>query len=190
LISSVEATYNFGTDIVQPAGKGRTSAMKEWENYFALTGTGAVTLVGLLFVVITLGAERVKRGDEWLLQTFLTPTLVHFGVVFLIALLTLGWPEGDSLILPFGLIGIAGLAYSLSIAAQAARSNGLFSDAFLFHGGIPIVCYVGIITAAWLGVNSTRQTYLALRAVSALLLITGMRNAWAAAVDITRRNSK
>jgi hypothetical protein len=43
--------------------------MKEWENYFVLTGTGAVTLSGLLFVVITLGAERTERRDEWLLRT-------------------------------------------------------------------------------------------------------------------------
>jgi hypothetical protein len=164
--------------------------MTEWENYFVLTGTGAVTLVGLMFVVITLGAERVRFGDEWLLRTFLTPTLVHFGVVFLIALLALGGPEGDSLILSLGLIGIAGLVYSLSIAVKAARNDGPVSDPLLFHGVIPIVCYVGIIVAAWLGVNSARQLYLALRVVSALLLFTGMRNAWAAAVDITRRNSK
>jgi hypothetical protein len=163
--------------------------MKESENYFVLTGTGAVTLVGLMFVVITLGAKRAEHGDEWQLRTFLTPTLVHFGVVFLIALLALA-PEGDSLIVPFGLIGIAGLVYSLSIAVKAARNDGLFSDAWLFHGGIPIVCYVGMITAAWLAVNSTRRAYLALRAVSALLLLAGMRNAWAAAIDIARRNSK
>jgi hypothetical protein len=78
-----------------------------------MTGTdiGAVTLAGLLFVVITLGAEHAKCGDEWLLRTFLAATLVHFGVVFLIALLALDGPEGDSLILPFGLIGIAGFVY-------------------------------------------------------------------------------
>jgi len=163
--------------------------MKEWENYFVLTGTGSVTLIGLLFVVITLGAERAERGDERLLQTFLTPTLVHFGVVFLIALLALS-PEGGSLILPFGLIGVVGLVYSLGIARKAARSDGLFSDAWLFHGGIPIVCYVGIIAAAWLGVTSIRQAYLVLRVVSALLLLAGMRNAWAVAVDVARRHSK
>jgi len=122
--------------------------MKEWENYFVLTGTAAVTLIGLLFVVITLGVERAQRGDEWLLRTFVTPTLVHFGVVFVIALLALS-AEGDSLILPLGLIGAAGLIYSLSIAAKAARSDGLFSDTLLFHGGIPITCYVGIIAVAW-----------------------------------------
>jgi hypothetical protein len=44
--------------------------------------------------------------------------------------------------------------------------------------------------AAWLGVTSTRQAYLVLRAVSALLLVAGMRNASAAAADIARRNRK
>src|SRR5262249_6001595 len=44
--------------------------------------------------------------------------------------------------------------------------------------------------SAWLGVTSTRQAYLVLRAVSALLLLIGMRNAWSAAIDVVRRNSK
>jgi len=163
--------------------------MKAWENYFVLTGTAAVTLMGLLFVVITLGAERVERGDERRLRTYLTPTLVHFGVVFLIALLALS-PEGDSVIVPFGLIGVAGLLYSMNVAVKTARMDRLWSDASLFHGGIPIVCYAGIIGAAWLGMTSTRHAYLVLRAVSALLLVAGMRNAWAVAIDIARRNSK
>lgn len=163
--------------------------MKEWESYFVLTGTGAVTLSGLLFVVITLAAERAEHGDERLLHTFLTPPLVHFGVVFLIALLALS-PEGDTLILPFGLIGVAGLVYTLSVAVKAARHGGLFSDAWLFHGGVPIVCYAGIIAAAALGVTSTRRAYSVLGGVSAMLLFAGMRNAWAAAIDIARRHSK
>jgi len=161
--------------------------MKEWENYFVLTGTGAVTLIGLLFVVITLGAERAPRDGQRLLRTYLTPTLIHFGVVFLIALLALS-PEGDRLILPFGLIGIAGAVYSLSILLKLARSHETW-DALLFHAGIPIVCYLGVIAAAWLGVTSTRQAYSALRLVSALLLLAGMRNAWAAATEVAHSKS-
>jgi len=163
--------------------------MEEWQNYFMLTGTGAITLIGLLFVVITLGVERTEHGDAWLLRTYVTPTLVHFGGVFLIALLALS-PEGDGLILPFGMIGISGVVYGLNIAVKVARNDGLFSDALLFHGALPVVCYVGIITAvmaAWIGVTSTRQAYFVLRVVSALLLLTGMRNAWAAAIDVAGR---
>jgi len=156
--------------------------MKEWENYFVLTGTGAVTLIGLLFVVITLGAERRQRDGGRLLRSYLTPTLFHFGVVFLIALVALS-PEGDSLILPLGLIGIVGLIYSLIIMLKLARGHETW-DALLFHGGIPILCYLGIIAAACLSLSSTNQAYLVFRAVSALLLLAGMRNAWAAAVAV------
>jgi hypothetical protein len=109
---------------------------------------------------------------------------VYLGVVFLIALLALS-PEGDRLILPFGLIGVAGVVYSLSIALKAARTDDAVGT--LFHGGIPFVCYVGILAAAWLSVTSARQAHLVLRAVSALLLVIGMRNTWAVAMEVTRR---
>jgi hypothetical protein len=56
--------------------------------------------------------------------------------VLLIALLALS-PEGDTLIPALELIGIAGLIYSMGIVVKAARSNGLFSNAWLFHGGAP-----------------------------------------------------
>jgi hypothetical protein len=61
------------------------------------------------------------RGDE-LARTFLTPTLIHLGVVFLISLLALS-PEGGGLILPSGLIGVVCLLYSLTIALKAARAS-------------------------------------------------------------------
>ena len=163
--------------------------MKALESYFVLTGTGAVTLIGLLFVVMTLGAERVERGDERLLGTFVTPTLVHFGVVFLIALLALS-PEGGSLILPFGLIGVAGLVYTLRVSVKAARHDQVLSEAWLFHAAIPIACYVAIIAAAWLGTTSTENAFMVFRAVSALFLLAGMRNAWAVAIDIARRKAQ
>ena len=159
--------------------------MDALEHYYELTGEGAVTLMGLLFVVVTLAAERHEGDDKWLARTFLTPTVFHLLVVFLIALLALS-PEADRLVPPFGLIGVLGLAYSASIAVNVARS-GEGWDAWLFHAGIPIVCYLGIIVAAWLGVNSTRPAYPILRAVSALLLLVAMRNAWTVAMEVARR---
>jgi len=163
--------------------------MENAEHYWEVTSTGAVTLVGLMFVVITFGADRAKNDARSLLKTYLTPTLVHLIVVFFIGLLGLS-PEGDRLILPFGLIGVSGLIYTIRIAVRAARNDGLFSDAWLFHGGVPIVCYLGVITAAWLGLTSTEKAYSVLRGVSALLLLAGMRNAWAIAIDIAGRNPK
>jgi hypothetical protein len=186
---SVSRAANIGPadgDSVPPQ-KERKPAMETPEHYYELTGEGAVTLMGLLFVVITLAAEQRERDDKWLAGTFLSPTVFHLGVVFMIALLALS-PEADRLIPPFGLIGVFGLAYGASISLKVARS-GQGWDAWLFHAGVPIICYLGIIAAAWLGMSSTRQAYLILRVVSALLLLVGMRNAWAVAMDVAGRRS-
>jgi len=158
--------------------------MEVLQPYYELTGTAAVTLMGLLFVVIALAAEGLGPDDKRMSGTFLTPTAVHLGVVFLIALLALS-PEGDRLILPFGLIAVIGVVYSLVIALKAASTDDAVGA--LFHGVIPCVCYVGILTAAWLSMTSARQAHLVLRAVSALLLVVGMRNTWAVAFEVIRR---
>jgi len=159
--------------------------MEALEHFWELTGTAAVTLLGLLFVVMTLGAERRTHGDKDLVRIFLTPTLVHLGVVFLMALVGLS-PERDSLILPFGLVGLAGLIYGLSITRKAMRVEAGI-DALVYHGVIPTLCYAGIIVAAWPGAVSLKQAILVFRIDSALLLLVGMRNAWAVAIDVAGR---
>jgi hypothetical protein len=89
------------------------------------------------------------------------------------------------------LLGVVGLAYSLNIARSAARSFGVFSHAWLFHGAIPIASYVSLMSlfAAWGGAMPIRYVDPILRMASAVLLSVGMRNGWAVAVDITRRKS-
>ena len=108
--------------------------METLEHYWELTGTAAGTLLGLLFVVITLGA---KRRDEVLFPIFLTPAIVHLGVVVLMALDGLS-PERDSLVLPFGLVGLAPLISSLTIARNAHAQAGI--DALVYHGVIRTLC--------------------------------------------------
>lgn len=51
----------------------KEAGLKEAENQFVLTGIGAVTLMSLLFVVITLGGECAEPGDESRLRTFSRP---------------------------------------------------------------------------------------------------------------------
>jgi hypothetical protein len=43
-----------------------------------LAGGTAGTLIGLVFVVITLGIDHAKAGDEIRTRLFVTPVLVRF----------------------------------------------------------------------------------------------------------------
>jgi hypothetical protein len=72
----------------------------------------AATLLGLMFVVITLGAER-RRGDAAKIPIYLTPTVIYFAsVLFLAALLTFPNHTRLTATLCICLEGVIGLVYS------------------------------------------------------------------------------
>jgi hypothetical protein len=59
--------------------------MEGWSDFYTLIGATAGTLIGLIFVVISLGADHAKAGDEHRLRIGVT-TLVHFASLLLCAL--------------------------------------------------------------------------------------------------------
>jgi hypothetical protein len=63
--------------------------MTNWDNFYMLIGSTAGTLVGLIFVVVSLGADHAKSSDEDRTRIFVTPVLVHFASLLLIALAVL-----------------------------------------------------------------------------------------------------
>ena len=72
-----------------------------WDNFFIMAGTSAATLIGLLFVAITVGTGFSPLGIVQGTRGFLTPTLVHFGSVLFQALAVLApWASAK----PIGII--------------------------------------------------------------------------------------
>jgi hypothetical protein len=55
--------------------------MGDWDGFYALTGGTAGALIGLIFVVITLGMEHAKEGDTVRTRLFVTPVLVYFAMI-------------------------------------------------------------------------------------------------------------
>jgi hypothetical protein len=69
--------------------------LERWANFYLLMSAAAATLLGLMFVVITLAAERRQR-DAAKIPIHLTPTVIYFAsVLFLAALLTIPNPLGS-----------------------------------------------------------------------------------------------
>jgi hypothetical protein len=54
--------------------------LERWANFYLLMSAAAATLLGLMFVVITLAAERM-RGDAAKIPIYLTPTVIYFASV-------------------------------------------------------------------------------------------------------------
>lgn len=163
--------------------------MREWESFFLLSGTAGATLVGLMFVVITLGAEikSSKGRDRTLTRTFVTPALMHFAIVFFVALLMLvPSPSSWFAVIILAFFGGIGLFYAVKIAAGiwSSRSPQLHHFEWLWHGGLPALGYLALIGAAAEIAAETERAPRYVAAGSAILLYCGIRNAWAVALAI------
>ena len=60
--------------------------MDDWDNFYMLAGGTGGTLIGLIFVVITLGIDHAKKGDELRSRLYVTPILIYFTSLLVIAM--------------------------------------------------------------------------------------------------------
>ena len=89
--------------------------LQDWNNLFTMTGAAGAQLIGLLFVVVTLGGTNLSSSQSVDgIRAFLTPTLVNFCAVLFQAVAVLAlWPSDRSTGLILVLGGLAALAYRI-----------------------------------------------------------------------------
>lgn len=101
--------------------------MDDWDGFYTLAGSTAGTLIGLIFVVITLGIEHTQEGDEHRLRLFITPVLVYFTSLLVIAMVMVPPLSAAARAIALGAIGSAGLAHVMVSAvapdAQIRRAT-------------------------------------------------------------------
>jgi hypothetical protein len=152
-----------------------------WENFYVIIGSAAAALTGLMFVVITLivGAEMQRGGET--LGAFGTPTVVHFGVALLIAMLiSAPWPELWNVALLLGIIGLGGVIY-VTIVIQRARHQMEYQpmlEDWLWHMILPLISYSGIFVAAFLLMSNPDPALFIVGAATVLFLFIGIHNSW------------
>lgn len=163
--------------------------MEDWDNFYMLVGGTAGTLIGLIFIVITLGMEHSKAGDSVRTRLYVTPILVHFTNLLLTSLVMVGPISAMTRALALGVIGCAGLAYVANLALMSRRRTDTESRELLWDVLFPIAGYVLIAAAAaaWSLEASFAAAIGALASV--LLLVTALRNSWAITLAIASRRT-
>src|SRR3954470_9575646 len=92
------------------------SAFSEWESFYVIVGSSAGALIGLQFVVLTLLADRPRPRMAEGSAAFTSPTIVHFGAVLLLsAVMSAPWSGHRIVAVLWGLLSLAGIAYSLIV---------------------------------------------------------------------------
>ena len=123
---------------------------RDWHDFYGLAGTAAATLIGLMFVAASIGANMFSEADKGPLRAFVTPTLVHFAAVLFTALIVTipagRWNVMNGLILAGGL---AGSVYSGRVFFEVGvvrRSSVDLGDR-MFYALIPLVGYLLLAVA-------------------------------------------
>jgi hypothetical protein len=159
-----------------------------WDNFYVIVGSSAAALTGLLFVVMALIAEAQTASSESTIDTFGTPTIVHFCAALLLsATFSAPWRTLTGPAAVLGICGVAGVAYVGLIVRRAKRQTAykpVFED-WLWHAILPFVAYGALMVAAFAMVRTTTDSLFCIAAVALLLLFIGIHNAWDTVIYIT-----
>jgi len=163
-----------------------SSGLARWHEFFVLAGTAGATLVGLLFVSVSLNTEIIMRSSEKHLRAQAMSafeSLLFVMILSLIALAPIGAPRliGTMLIM----LGLIGAARAVGHVAGAGRGSKTAAAGFRQRRLIlPVLAHVII---AWSGVDllsKTQDAGFKPLVATLWLLITATRSAWELLVEV------
>ena len=159
--------------------------MDDWDNFYMLAGGTAGTLIGLIFVVITLGMDHAQEGDT--LRIFVTPILVYFVSLLVIAMVMVPPMAPLARAVSLGAIGCAGIAYVLHVA-QLSRKAKTDEQELVWDVLLPLASFALTVIAAiaWALEASFANSFNAIGVV--ILLITALRKSWIVTLVIATRD--
>jgi hypothetical protein len=167
-------------------------ALREWRDFYILGGTAGATLVGLMFVFASIGASQLARRNTGAMRAFITPTVVHFGAVLLICLVSIMPGHGyRSLGVALGVSALIGGAYCGQVLRLISRrfAAGLAWEDRLFYALIPLAGYLLLLASAALELDERPADANVLAGIAIIVLIVaGLRNAWDMTVWMTTRD--
>ncbi len=153
-----------------------------WGNFFTLTGLSAATLLGLLFVVATLGTDLSVSRKLDVARASMTPALYSFTDVLLQSMVVqvpwrTNWPSG----IIFVVLGIWGLIYRINrvwvrnklhlIAIQGRVDR-------IFHNAVPVAASVLLVAGGGGLIAGAAFAPFAVAGSSMLLLVSGIYRTW------------
>jgi hypothetical protein len=153
-----------------------------WSNFFTMTGSAGATLVGLLFVVVTLGSGLSASRKLDIAHASLTPALYSFaGVLFQSMVVLVPWQSNLPSGVIFVVIGIGGLIYRIH-AVRVRRTLHLRAIQSkmdrIIHNLIPIVASVILIYGGAKLIAGEAFAPFAIAGSTTLFLVSGIYRTW------------
>jgi hypothetical protein len=162
-----------------------------------MLGGASATLVGLMFVALSLGLGVIERTDVESEEriVFVTPSIFYFVSVLIIGcimLVPIYTPQGLAVLLMLGSVvgGVNAISFA-RVLLRVAKSYGDFDIwDWLMQILVPPTAY-GLLLLAGIGLLADQLSWalLGLALSSVALLICGIGNTWSLVVWIMRQHS-
>jgi hypothetical protein len=168
------------------------TGLRDWQTFYTLIGTATATLIGLLFIAVSLATRQTTQRPLEEMRAYTAPTLVQFVVLLLISAVML-IPAFTLTIVGSVVLALGGasLGYMVYVIRLLYREHQLdpfaFSD-WLWNGILPSVCYLGIAAAAFAIIRSGSVGLGWLPVPALTLLAVSIRSAWGLLVWILSHN--
>ena len=161
--------------------------LQSWHDFYLTVGAAAATLVGLLFVGLSLHIRVVVSHSD--VKGVARITLIDFFVALLVSLLILA-PAGDSRTTSASLIAVSAISLWLVVRPVAQgittrRTRTLGLRVLIPRFGLSALCYLGVGAVGVLfGRGEVADALNGLLFVVIILLVVAVRNAWDLLVSV------
>ena len=149
-----------------------------WHDFYIVAGTASATLVGLLFVGLSLHLRIVVARPD--VRALARVTLANFAAILFVALF-LVIPEDQSSagsqVIGSGVVSLIVAAPSL-LAAGRRRGRTFRLPQLVLRFGLSTASYVAVIVAGVLLISSQTSALSLLVIATVVLLIVSLRNTW------------
>ena len=164
--------------------------LHEWREFFVTIATACATLIGSMFVVVSIGSGFLTEERSAGTQGFFTPTVFHLTASLLGCALTMV-PGLDRapLSICLAMAALAGLAYCAMTATRVWRFAVDITD-HVWYTALPVCGYLVIGAAAYLILRGAAHAIELLAAGLVLLLVCGIRNAWDLIIFLLAKQAK
>jgi len=161
------------------------TVIQGWHDFYIVAGTVAATLVGLLFVGLSLHLRVVLSRTE--VRSLARVTLSNLGLVLIVSLFMV-IPEGISItrteLLFSGLVTLGLIGPSL-LSATRSETRTLRGYKLLIRIAFSAAAYVGVIVASGFYTHAGYRGALSgLVAVVVALVVISLRNSWDLLVSV------
>jgi hypothetical protein len=158
-----------------------SQVIERWHDFYLAASTDAATLIGLLFIGLSLNLEvitSVARADLRALALKTFNNLLSVLILALVFLIPAQTPLGLGLpLLAIGMLGAINASRQLRAAVQ--NQDHLWGSGYLFRRFLaPTTAYLGLIAIATSLATGETSRLPWLVAVLCTLLATATRNAW------------